>query len=453
MIFLWILVSIIIFSFIVLFHEYGHYKTAKIFWIHIEEFGLWIPPRAKKLWKNKEWTLFSLNWIPLWGFVKIAWESETEFYYYSGKWKKLWLKDIEKRLHKHEDIYNIDGNEIKKIERKFLESHIKNHKAGANFYEKNIFQKTAVLIAWVVMNFLLASIIFAVLFMIWVRPIGINSVIPTNLESRIIPTLEQSITHGLITQNPWIVLYPVEDSVSAQAGILQWDILIRVNDNLFWDIPALQSYIKSNPKNTPLVLYIQRNTQCLANSSDTKNCPSTEMLEIKVTPNSENMIWAYLAPNYVHQEDFKYKYWFLKSIQYWFYETYVQSRLTLKWLWILLWNIIQPETPEQRQEALDQVAGPIGIVGVITQSLAGWFSLLIILSAVISVNLWVFNLLPIPALDWGRIVLLWIRSAFEALFWKNTSLQKIENLTHVFFFLLLIALSVLIAYNDIIKLF
>jgi regulator of sigma E protease len=53
------------FSIIVILHEYGHYKTARIFGIHIEEFGLGIPPRAKKLWRNKEGTLFSLNWIPL----------------------------------------------------------------------------------------------------------------------------------------------------------------------------------------------------------------------------------------------------------------------------------------------------------------------------------------------------------------------------------------------------
>ena len=108
------------FSIIVLLHEYGHYKTARIFKIQVDEFGLGIPPRAKKLWRNKEGTLFSLNWIPLGGFVKIAGESPE-----------------------HPQA-----------------------KKGEIFFEKNIWQKTAVLIAGVVMNFILAFVIFFILFLV-----------------------------------------------------------------------------------------------------------------------------------------------------------------------------------------------------------------------------------------------------------------------------------------------
>jgi len=453
MIFLWILVSIVIFSIIVLFHEYWHYQTARFFGIHVEEFGLWIPPRAKKLWKNKYWTLFSLNWIPLWGFVKIAWESEIEFRYYSWKWKHLTLEQIQKRLHKHEDIYDVNGKEIKKIERKFLESHIQNHNAWANFYEKNIFQKTSVLLAWVIMNFLLAGFIFTGLFFMWVQPIGINSVIPTELPSKIIPTIDQAIESGLITKNPGILLYPIEDSVSQAAWIQEWDILLRMNNIIFSDISELQSYIKENPLNSPLSLYIQRIIECSPGETEWETCPIIEFLEVQLSPNSENMIGSYLAPNLQLEEWFEYKFGIIDSLKFGFLETYYQSRLTLSGLWILVKNIFAPETPVQRQEALDQVAWPIGIVSIITQSLAWGFTLLIILAAVISVNLWVFNLLPIPALDGGRIALLWIRSFLESIFWKNASLQKIENLTHIFFFILLIALSFLIAYNDIVKLF
>ena len=61
MILLWIVTSIIIFSIIVLAHEYGHFKTARIFWVRVEEFWLGIPPRAKKLLTDKKWTLFTLT--------------------------------------------------------------------------------------------------------------------------------------------------------------------------------------------------------------------------------------------------------------------------------------------------------------------------------------------------------------------------------------------------------
>ncbi len=75
MILIWIIVSILIFSIIVLIHELWHFSTARFFKVKVEEFGLGIPPRAKKLWKDKKGTLYSLNWLPLWGFVKLTWET------------------------------------------------------------------------------------------------------------------------------------------------------------------------------------------------------------------------------------------------------------------------------------------------------------------------------------------------------------------------------------------
>jgi membrane-associated protease RseP (regulator of RpoE activity) len=50
-------------------------------------------------------------------------------------------------------------------------------------------------------------------------------------------------------------------------------------------------------------------------------------------------------------------------------------------------------------------------------------------------------------------LLLWTRSLIDTIFWKSRLSGDIENSVHVLFFLLLIALSILIAYNDIIKIF
>jgi len=60
-------------SLLVILHELGHFWAAKLTRVHIEEFGLGYPPRARKLfiWRG---TLFSLNWIPFGGFVKLAGE-------------------------------------------------------------------------------------------------------------------------------------------------------------------------------------------------------------------------------------------------------------------------------------------------------------------------------------------------------------------------------------------
>lgn len=71
--FIAIIVFIIIFSILVLTHEWGHYYTAKKMGIKVEEFGMGLPPRIWGFKKNN--TLFSINWIPFGGFVKIYGES------------------------------------------------------------------------------------------------------------------------------------------------------------------------------------------------------------------------------------------------------------------------------------------------------------------------------------------------------------------------------------------
>jgi regulator of sigma E protease len=63
------------FGAMLLFHELGHYLTAKIFKIDVEEFGFGFPPRLVKLFKIKE-TQFSLNWIPFGGFVRLSGETD-----------------------------------------------------------------------------------------------------------------------------------------------------------------------------------------------------------------------------------------------------------------------------------------------------------------------------------------------------------------------------------------
>jgi len=447
-----IIVSIIIFSIIVLLHEYGHYKTARIFGIKVDEFGLWIPPRAKKLWKNKSGTLFSLNWIPLGGFVKIAWESEIFLDYYGKKWKLLTLSGLRKKIKAKDDIYNKSWKKISKTERKYIENSLKSQKKWANFYEKNIFQKSLVLLAGVIMNFLFAGFIFSALFTIWVKPVWINTFIPTEQKSLFIPTLEQALESWLLMEDSGVFLSPIEDSPAMEAGVRQEDILLKIDNIGFEEIQEVQSYI-ADKKWQEVTLYIERNLACDIEDTLKKDCSIIEYKEIVVQVSAEWLIGSYLAPNIHLNEDFNYKYNFALAIKYWFYEVYAQSRLTLSGIKILLQKIFHPQTPDDRKEALESVAGPIWIVNVITNSLESWVVFLIVFAGIISVNLWVFNLLPIPALDWGRLLILWIRTAIDSIFWKSRLSWDIENSIHVIFFLLLIALSIIIAYNDIIRIF
>ena len=100
------------------------------------------------------------------------------------------------------------------------------------------------------------------------------------------------------------------------------------------------------------------------------------------------------------------------------------------------------------QTKTDEIAGPIGIATIIGQaSKAGFESILNIL-ALITINLGVINLLPLPALDGGRIIF----SLFEIISRKKVN-PKVESLIHVIGFIILIGLMIFIAFNDITRFF
>ena len=73
---IWILLTIAVFTSVVVIHELGHFMFARIFWVKVYEFGIWIPPKVKKIFTDKKWTEFTINALPIWWFVKMKWEDE-----------------------------------------------------------------------------------------------------------------------------------------------------------------------------------------------------------------------------------------------------------------------------------------------------------------------------------------------------------------------------------------
>ncbi len=60
---------------LILIHEFGHFIAARLLKVEVEEFGIGFPPRLVKLFEHKG-TIFSLNWIPLGGFVRPKGEND-----------------------------------------------------------------------------------------------------------------------------------------------------------------------------------------------------------------------------------------------------------------------------------------------------------------------------------------------------------------------------------------
>lgn len=468
MIILWIITSIILFSIIVLIHELGHFSAARKFWVRVEEFGLWIPPRAKKLFTDKKWTLFSLNWLPIGWFVKLTWEMPNTFLVYNEKKELYNNEDLQKDIENKKDIFDSNWDIVKQDDLKIILSKLLENKADYNLMNKPSWQQAIIILAWVFMNFLLAAIIFSILFFIWVKPLWINTKIETNLDLKLIPTYEQAIESWLLIKNPGVIISPVEWSIAEKFNLKEWDILYEVNtcDSKMLDyvicewweyskihyIKEASDLIKVLKNNAWTDVAFFRNARIL--NEEEKKEYNTDYLwwwYVKVSIPENGKIWAYIWENIELNTEFEYKYSILKSIKYWTLETYNQTLLTFKWLWILVRKIFNPETKEERQEAIQQVSWPIWIVDFISNSMEWWIIFLIVIWAIISINLWVFNLLPIPALDWWRFLFITVNGLIKKIFWRKAISEKTEWIIHVWFFVLLIALSLLIAYNDISK--
>ena len=101
----------------------------------------------------------------------------------------------------------------------------------------------------------------------------------------------------------------------------------------------------------------------------------------------------------------------------------------------------------RREASIKQLNGPIGIIQISGQAMDAGMATLITLMAIISLNLGVLNLLPIPILDGGAMLLLLV----ESLMGRDLSLRMKERIVQVSFVFLLM-LFVIVMYNDVVKL-
>lgn len=99
------------------------------------------------------------------------------------------------------------------------------------------------------------------------------------------------------------------------------------------------------------------------------------------------------------------------------------------------------------KEAINQVSGPIGMIKIVSDSAGLGVFYYLYLVALISLNLAIFNLLPLPALDGGRIIFVIIR-----MFTGRAISDKVEARVHMIGMALLLTLTVFVTWNDIMRL-
>lgn len=179
---------------------------------------------------------------------------------------------------------------------------------------------------------------------------------------------------------------------------------------------------------------------------------SGSIKELSIQKDDKGRIQSYISwKDLDYNKDFLYKMSFLESIQAGFWETYDQIIIAGESLGTIAKRIVAPKNAEERTEAVESLGGPIAAWKWV-HSLIAWnvdITVYVIFAALLSISIGFFNLLPFPALDGGRI----IEEIFASLLkWCGVSPKKYEYFAqnyHGFGFLLLMLLSILIAFKDV----
>jgi regulator of sigma E protease len=369
----------------------GHFLTARLTKMKVEEFGIGIPPRAKKLFSDKKWTDYTLNWLPIGWFVRI----------------------------KGEDSSSLESSD------------------SDSFSAKKWWARSLVLIAWVAMNFILAWFIFTGLFWHGSSPLAVNFLLPSNYGSYFLPSIEESFDSGFL-KHEGIELEPLFWGPAEKNGIVKGDILQKVNNTEVKSIEELMWRIKEN---LPMEFTILKHTD-------------GSVTQVSIVP-IDGRIQAFLRYSDLKiSKDIQHSTSFPDAIKKWLRETIILSLITFDFLGKVLHDLIQPDTPEDRELAKEMLAWPIGMWAGMVELVQVGFTMntLLLMIAFLSINLWVLNILPFPALDGGRLFSTTLVTIISFFTKRKQSLQKIEQTFHALWMLLLIFLSLLIAFHDILKL-
>ena len=340
-----IILALLLFSFIVFFHEFGHFLLAKLNGIDVDEFAIGMGPAIFS--KEYKGTKYAIRIFPIGGFCAMGEDDEAT-------------------------------------------------DSPGNFNNKSVGARISVIAAGAVFNFILAFFMSVVL-------VGM-----TGYDSPVIGEVDAG--------------FP-----AAEAGMLPGDEIVKMNDekiNIFREITMYNQFHQDEETEITFVRDGVKQTVTIKQMMD------EEMGYARFGFTSA----GYQKPT------------FFKALQYGAYEVVFWIETTLDSLKMLVTG----------QVGADQLSGPVGIVDVVGDTyeqtkeygfltvVANMLSLAILLSA----NLGVMNLLPLPALDGGRLVFLFI----EAIRGKRVPPEK-EGYVHALGMVLLLALMVFVLYNDIVRIF
>jgi len=369
-----ILIFILVLGVLVFVHELGHFMVARWHGIKADEFGFGFPPRMFGVVKddatgkyrfvkgNKEVvsanTVYSLNWIPLGGFVKIKGEDRNA------------------------------------------------PVAADNFASRSAWTRVKVLGAGVAMNFLLAWLLFSIVLMF-------------GFPQQIDPS--EGGQHG---QTSIQILQVQPDSPADTIGLKAGDVLLALDGAPVTSLELVSTHIRER-RGEEILVKVRRGEMELSFSG----VPRIS------TPEGEGALGISFSETAIV------RYPWYQAIRLGFEQTYVKTAEILSALGGMIVGLFTGA------ESKVDIAGPIGIVNLTKEMSELGFVYLLYFTAILSINLGIINILPIPALDGGRILFVLIEKI------KGSPVStSVEGYVHQIGFILLILLMVFVTLNDILRL-
>ena len=370
-----LILGLILFVGLVVVHEWGHFIMARRGGVDVEEFGIGFPPKAKTI-TRKNGTEYTLNWLPLGGFVRLKGEHDAD-------------------------------------------------KSKGSYGAAPLRTKIKIMVAGVVMN-----LVVAYLMLILLALIGVPKLVDNQF------TVKSNET---VTRQELFVGYIESNSPAQKAGLKAHDVLLSVKgaDGSIRNVSTAESFPSITKQYAGQSVDVTYNREDKTATTNVQLRSTNEVESSKKTSEPK----GYLGISPAEYGTVRYT-WSAPVVAGGLIKQFTE--LTFKGLGSAVGNLFKGDT----KKASEQVSGPVGIFVILKQGADFGIQFILMVIAIISLTLAIMNILPIPALDGGR---LFVTLLFRTI--KKPLTERTEDRIHGTGFAALMVLFVLITIVDVKRFF